>query len=65
LFTDGFVDSRNAAGTRIGENAILETLVKNRTKSHPEIVESVFKLIGKHSRGTSSSDDLTLVVLGA
>jgi sigma-B regulation protein RsbU (phosphoserine phosphatase) len=65
LFTDGIVDSRNAAGTRIGENAILETLVKNRTKSHPEIVESVFKLIGKHSRGTSSSDDLTLVVLGA
>ncbi len=64
LFTDGIVDSRNAAGQRIGETAILDTISKNRSKSQAEIVESVFKLIGKHSRGTSSLDDLTLVVLG-
>ena len=40
LFTDGIVDARNAEGIRIGEAAVLETIVANRGKTPAMIVES-------------------------
>ena len=63
LFTDGIVDVRNVEGTRIGEPAILQRILKNRSKSPQKIVESVFDLLRSYSGEAKSPDDLTLLVL--
>ena len=63
LFTDGIVDSRNAAGERLGEASVLDVIVRNRTKAPSKIVAAVFNLLEKHSGETPSPDDLTLLIL--
>lgn len=63
LFTDGIVDIRNPAGTRIGESAILEVVRKHRTKSPQDIVAKVFDRLGQYGGGGTSPDDLTMLVL--
>ena len=63
LFTDGIVDSRNAAGDRLGEAGVLDVLIRNRAKSPAEVVSSVFELLENHSGEIPSPDDLTLLVL--
>jgi sigma-B regulation protein RsbU (phosphoserine phosphatase) len=63
LFTDGIVDVRDAAGARIGEAAILQRIVKNRSKPPAKIVESVFDLLKTYGGEANSPDDLTLLVL--
>ena len=63
LFTDGIVDVRNAEGTRIGESAVLQRIIKNRSKTPAKIVDSVFDLLRAYSGGAPSPDDLTLLVL--
>jgi len=63
LFTDGIVDSRNAAGARLGETAVLDVVRRARTKTPAKIVDAVFKLLGEHSGEVPSPDDLTLLIL--
>ena len=63
LFTDGIVDTRDPAGTRIGEAAILDLVKKNLRKEPAEIVKSVFDLLEEYSDGIASPDDLTMLVL--
>ena len=63
LFTDGIVDVRNAEGTRIGEAAVLQRIVKNRSKPPAKIVESVFDQLKAYGGEANSPDDLTLLVL--
>jgi sigma-B regulation protein RsbU (phosphoserine phosphatase) len=63
LFTDGIVDARNAGGARLGENAVVERIVKNRSKTPAKIVESVFDLLRAHGAEIQSPDDLTLLIL--
>lgn len=63
LFTDGIVDVRNTDGTRIGEPAVLELILKNRSEPPATIVESVFDLLRTYSGEAKSPDDLTLLVL--
>jgi sigma-B regulation protein RsbU (phosphoserine phosphatase) len=63
LFTDGIVDARNADGGRLGENLVVDRLVKNRSKAPAKIVESVFDLLHAHSGDVPSPDDLTLLVM--
>ncbi|MDO8502251.1 MAG: SpoIIE family protein phosphatase [Gemmatimonadaceae bacterium] len=63
LFTDGIVDSRNAAGARLGESAVLDVILGNRSKAPGEIVAAVFDLLHRHSGDVPSPDDLTLLVL--
>jgi sigma-B regulation protein RsbU (phosphoserine phosphatase) len=63
LFTDGIVDTRSPAGTRIGEAAILDEVKKRRKKNPDEIVTAVFDLLGYHSVGAASPDDLTMLIL--
>jgi len=63
LFTDGIVDLRNAAGDRLGEATVLDLIVRNRDRAPSEIVDTVFKLLEKHSGDVPSPDDLTLLVL--
>jgi len=63
LFTDGIVDTRSPAGTRIGESAVLDVVKKQRRKGPDEIISAVFDLLGYHSVGAASPDDLTMLVL--
>lgn len=63
LFTDGIVDSRNAAGDRLGEAAVVDAIVKHRAKSPEKIVSAVFDMLQKYSGEVPSPDDLTLLVL--
>jgi sigma-B regulation protein RsbU (phosphoserine phosphatase) len=63
LFTDGISDARDRAGERLGEQAVLETVVKHRAEEPSEIVEHVFEILRQHMGDTPRRDDLTLVVL--
>ncbi len=63
LFTDGIVDSRNAAGDRLGEASVLDVIIKNRSKQPAKIVDAVFELLARHGGEIPSPDDLTLLVL--
>lgn len=63
LFTDGIVDSRNAAGDRLGEARVLDVITRNRSRTPAELVDLVFKLLESHSGEVPSPDDLTLLVL--
>ena len=63
LFTDGIVDIRNAAGTRIGEGTVLEIVRKQRTKPPGDVVAKVFDRLRQYSGGGTSPDDLTMLVL--
>jgi sigma-B regulation protein RsbU (phosphoserine phosphatase) len=63
LFTDGIVDSRNAAGVRLGEASVLDVVRRNRSKSPAKIVDAVFKHLHDYSGDVKSPDDLTLLVL--
>lgn len=63
LFTDGIVDTRDPAGTRIGEAAVLDLVKANLKKQPAEIVKSVFDLLEEYSGGIASPDDLTMLVL--
>ncbi len=63
LFTDGIVDSRNAEGIRLGEQAVLEVVRHSRSKTPAKIVDAVFELLREHSGDAPSPDDLTLLIL--
>ena len=63
LFTDGIVDSRNADGARLGEQAVLDVISSNRSKTPAEIVDAVFELLREYSGDAPSPDDLTLLIL--
>ncbi len=63
VFTDGISDARNGADERLGERAVLDTVVQHRTRPVTEIVERVFETLAQHTGGLPPRDDLTLVVL--
>jgi sigma-B regulation protein RsbU (phosphoserine phosphatase) len=63
LFTDGVSDARNRAGTRLGEQAVLDSVTANRAQPTTEIVERVFAMLSQHMGDVPPRDDLTLVVL--
>ncbi|NUS98087.1 MAG: SpoIIE family protein phosphatase [Gemmatimonadaceae bacterium] len=63
LFTDGISDARGRDGERLGEQAVLETVLKHRAEEPSEIVEHVFEILRQHMGDTPRRDDLTLVVL--
>jgi sigma-B regulation protein RsbU (phosphoserine phosphatase) len=63
LFTDGVSDARNRAGTRLGEQAVLDTVTAHRAQPTTEIVERVFSMLSQHMGDVPPRDDLTLVVL--
>jgi len=62
LFTDGISDARDRAGARLGEQAVLDCVLRNRAKTPELIVEAVFETLRQHGGDVSRRDDLTLVV---
>jgi sigma-B regulation protein RsbU (phosphoserine phosphatase) len=63
LFTDGISDARNAAGERLGEEEVLRVIGLNRALEPNAILREVFDMLGKHTGGVASADDLTLLIL--
>lgn len=63
LFTDGITDARNGDGERLGEERVLETIVRHRKRPPQEILQRVFDVLDEHTAGTPRRDDLTLVIL--
>ena len=63
LFTDGIVDAQNAAGERLGEELILQTLSECRNESPTDIVARVFGMLQAYTGDTALLDDQTLLVL--
>ncbi len=63
LFTDGIIDARNPAGTRLGEEKVMELIATNRSLEPDDILGLVFEMLDQHTGGTKSADDLTLLVL--
>ncbi len=62
LFTDGISDARNRAGARLGEQAVLDCVLRHHARSPTVIVEEVFEILRRHGGDVSRRDDLTLVV---
>jgi sigma-B regulation protein RsbU (phosphoserine phosphatase) len=62
LFTDGMVDTRDAAGGFYGEERLLDVVRANATRPAPEIVDAVFADIETFS-GDGHDDDRSLFVL--
>jgi sigma-B regulation protein RsbU (phosphoserine phosphatase) len=63
LFTDGMSDARDRAGTRLGEEPLLEVVRDHRARPPAEIVARVFERLAAHTGGVPARDDLALVVL--
>jgi phosphoserine phosphatase RsbU/P len=63
LFTDGVSDARNRGGERLGEERVLETILRHRAKRPDVILEQVFRILNQHTGDAPRRDDLTLVVL--
>jgi sigma-B regulation protein RsbU (phosphoserine phosphatase) len=63
LFTDGIVDARNSAGDRLGEEKVLRVIGRARSKEPDAILRRVFDMLGEHTGGAPSADDLTLLVM--
>jgi sigma-B regulation protein RsbU (phosphoserine phosphatase) len=63
LFTDGISDARNRADTRLGEQAVLDTVRVHRGLPPDEIVDRVFSLLAGHTGDVPARDDRALVVL--
>lgn len=62
LFTDGISDARDRRGRRMGEQAVLDTVIAHRASTPGEIVDRVFEVLALHTGDTVRRDDLTLVV---
>lgn len=63
LFTDGVSDARNAAGTRLGEDRVLQLAKQYRDEPPARILEHLFQAIDEHTAGATRRDDLTIVVM--
>lgn len=62
LFTDGISDARDRRGQRMGEQAVLDTVISHRAATPAEIVDRVFDVLVLHTGDTVRRDDLTLVI---
>ncbi len=63
LFTDGISDARDRLDVRLGEAAVLDTILAHREEQPADIMERVFDVLRRHMGDTPRRDDLTLVVL--
>jgi phosphoserine phosphatase RsbU/P len=64
FFTDGVVDARNAAGDRLTEQAVLDTLSRMSHAENPDqILGAVFSQLECHVGRTPLRDDCTVVVV--
>jgi len=63
LFTDGITDARNREGVRLGEEPVLDCVMRHRHEEPAQIATRVFALLDHYTADTPTRDDLTLVLL--
>jgi sigma-B regulation protein RsbU (phosphoserine phosphatase) len=63
LFTDGITDARNKEGIRLGEEPVLDCVMRYRSEEPAQIAARVFTLLDNYTGDTPRRDDLTLVIL--
>jgi sigma-B regulation protein RsbU (phosphoserine phosphatase) len=63
LFTDGLSDARNRQGRRLGEEAVVESVVRHRGASPQTILDRTFELVQTHTGDVPLRDDQTMVVV--
>jgi sigma-B regulation protein RsbU (phosphoserine phosphatase) len=63
LFTDGITDARNREGIRLGEEPVLDCVMRYRHEPPGDIIAHVFSLLEGYTADTPTRDDLTLVIL--
>jgi sigma-B regulation protein RsbU (phosphoserine phosphatase) len=63
LFTDGVSDARNRADVRLGEEPVVDTVRRYRTRPTAEIIDRLFETVAAHSGDVPARDDMALVVL--
>jgi len=63
LFTDGITDARNSEGIRLGEEPVLDCVLRHRDEEPAQIASAVFGLLDHYTADTPTRDDLTLVIL--
>lgn len=65
VYTDGFTEAQNAAGTMLGEDEAVEIIRLHGTADVKETVEKIIEVVNKYQRGINQYDDITLLALKA
>ena len=63
LYTDGLVETMNAAREQFGKERVTDLLVKNSGKPAHEIIDVLLSELNRHAGSTAREDDVTLLVL--
>jgi sigma-B regulation protein RsbU (phosphoserine phosphatase) len=63
LYTDGVTEALDPAGRQFGYDRLLAALVGSAGAPAAEIVHTVVRSVGEHTRGAPPSDDLAVLVL--
>jgi sigma-B regulation protein RsbU (phosphoserine phosphatase) len=61
--TDGIWEARNQRGQLFGKARFLDIIRRNQTGSAKDMLEAVFTELGRHTQGTHTEDDITLVII--
>lgn len=63
LFTDGLTDQQNPKGELLGDDAILEAVMRLQDSSAKVMVEELVSLHRQHAQGQPLDDDVTLMAI--
>jgi len=63
LFTDGVSDARDPAGSRLGEEKVLDLVKRHRDEPPKRILDRIVALVEGHTADAPRRDDLTIVLL--
>lgn len=63
LYTDGIIESADAAGEEFGVRRLRDTVTANASRSARDILFQIVTEAQGHSGGTDLSDDVTMIVL--
>ncbi len=63
LFTDGVTEARNSAGEDLGDEGLVDLIVRNRQLCAAALQQAVIDAVSAYSRGMFE-DDVTMVVVG-
>ncbi|HEX9656050.1 MAG TPA: PP2C family protein-serine/threonine phosphatase, partial [Bacteroidota bacterium] len=63
LFTDGVSEAMDKDSVEYGEDRLEALVLSQRARSAEQMVELIHKDILLHSKGTSQSDDITMMIV--
>jgi hypothetical protein len=63
FYTDGFTEAMNEAGEEFGEERLLESITRHRSKPASDIIAGICKDVDAFAKGFPQHDDMTMVVV--